>query len=54
LKSATPDISEKFQRREQALMLALTFPALLVILLLVVLPVGWLAWQSIYHNGFTL
>jgi putative spermidine/putrescine transport system permease protein len=54
LKSTTPDISEKFQRREQALMLALTFPALLVILLLVVLPVGWLAWQSIYHNGFTL
>ena len=54
MKSDTPDISEKFQRREQALMLALTFPALLVILLLVVLPVGWLAWQSIYHNGFTL
>ena len=52
--SATPDISMKHQRREQALMLALTLPALLVILLLVVLPVGWLAWQSIYHNGFTL
>jgi putative spermidine/putrescine transport system permease protein len=51
---ATPDISIKHQRREQALMLALTLPALLVILLLVVLPVGWLAWQSVYHNGFTL
>ena len=25
-----------------------------MILLLVVLPVGWLAWQSVYHNGFTL
>ena len=35
-------------------MLALTLPALLVILLLVVLPVGWLAWQSVYHEGFTL
>lgn len=34
-------------------MLALASPALLVILLLVVLPVGWLAWQSIYHDGFT-
>jgi putative spermidine/putrescine transport system permease protein len=51
---ATPDISAKHQRREQALMLALTLPALLVILSLVVLPVAWLAWQSIYHNGFTL
>ena len=35
-------------------MLALASPALLVILLLIVLPVGWLAWQSIYHDGFTL
>ena len=35
-------------------MLALASPALTVILLLVVLPVGWLAWQSIYHDGFTL
>ena len=42
------------QRREQRLMLALVSPALLVILLLIVLPVGWLAWQSIYHDGFTL
>ena len=35
-------------------MLALACPALLVILLLIVLPVGWLAWQSIWHDGFTL
>jgi putative spermidine/putrescine transport system permease protein len=54
LTRAAPDISAKHQRREQALMLALTLPALLVILSLVVLPVAWLAWQSIYHNGFTL
>lgn len=35
-------------------MLALAAPALMVVLLLIVLPVGWLAWQSIYHDGFTL
>ena len=48
------DLSVLHQRREQRLMLALALPALLVILLLVVLPVGWLAWQSVYHDGFTL
>ncbi|KRR18920.1 ABC transporter permease [Bradyrhizobium lablabi] len=52
--SPAPDISLRHQRREQRLMLALALPALLVILLLVVLPVGWLAWQSVYHDGFTL
>ena len=36
------------------MMLVLVSPALLVVLLLIVLPVGWLAWQSIYHDGFTL
>jgi putative spermidine/putrescine transport system permease protein len=35
-------------------MLALALPALLMVLLLIVLPVGWLAWQSIYQDGFTL
>jgi len=54
LSSSGPDISLQHQRREHGLMLALALPALLVILLLVVLPVGWLAWQSIYHDGFTL
>src|ERR1700726_2246054 len=49
-----PDISLQHQRREQLTMLALAFPALLLILLLIVLPVGWLAWQSIWHDGFTL
>ena len=48
------DLSVRHQRREQRLLLALASPALLVILLLVVLPVGWLAWQSVYHDGFTL
>src|SRR3984957_20527577 len=54
LMSATPDPSLRHHRREQGMMLALALPALLVVLLLLVLPVGWLAWQSIYHDGFTL
>jgi putative spermidine/putrescine transport system permease protein len=54
LTNPTPDISLRHYRREQALMLALASPALLVILMLVVLPVGWLGWQSIYQDGFTL
>src|SRR6266702_7486871 len=48
------DLSMRHHRREQGLMLALASPALLVILLLIVLPVSWLAWQSIYQDGFTL
>jgi putative spermidine/putrescine transport system permease protein len=54
LNGTVKDISLQHQRSEQGLMLALALPALLVILLLIVLPVGWLAWQSIYHDGFTL
>jgi putative spermidine/putrescine transport system permease protein len=54
MSSPVQDLSAFHQRREQRLMLALALPALLVILLLVVLPVGWLAWQSVYHNEFTL
>jgi putative spermidine/putrescine transport system permease protein len=52
--SSAADPSLRQYRREQGLMLALALPALLVVLLLIVLPVGWLAWQSIYHDGFTL
>jgi len=48
------DPSLRQYRREQGLMLALALPALSVVVLLIVLPVGWLAWQSIYHDGFTL
>ena len=54
MSSPVQDLSLRHHRREQGLMLALALPALLVILLLIVLPVGWLAWQSIYHDGFTL
>ncbi|MCC7275684.1 MAG: ABC transporter permease [Alphaproteobacteria bacterium] len=34
-------------------MLLLLAPALAVVGLLLVLPLGWLAWQSIYQDGFT-
>src|SRR6202011_917936 len=54
LTNPAQDLSLRHHRREQGLMLALASPALLVILLLIVLPVGWLAWQSIYQDGFTL
>jgi putative spermidine/putrescine transport system permease protein len=54
LNGTVKDISLHHRRREHGLMLALALPALLVILLLVVLPLGWLAWQSVYHDGFTL
>ena len=40
--------------REQAWMLLLTMPALLVVTLLLLLPLGWMAWQSLQDNGFTL
>jgi putative spermidine/putrescine transport system permease protein len=54
LRNSDPDRLLRHHRREQGLMFALASPALLVIVLLVVLPVGWLAWQSVYHDGFTL
>ncbi|POR45044.1 ABC transporter permease, partial [Bosea psychrotolerans] len=41
-------------RREQGLMLLLASPAVIVIVALVVLPVGWLMGQSFYDGGFTL
>jgi len=48
------DPSLRYQRREQGLMLLLASPAVLVIVALVVLPVGWLMGQSFYDGGFTL
>lgn len=51
---STIDPSLRYQRREQGLMLLLASPAVLVILALVVIPVGWLMGQSFYDNGFTL
>jgi putative spermidine/putrescine transport system permease protein len=48
------DPSLRYRRREQGLMLLLASPAVIVIVALVVLPVGWLMTQSVYDNGFTL
>jgi putative spermidine/putrescine transport system permease protein len=48
------DPSIRYQRREQGLMFLLASPAVLVIVALVVLPVGWLMGQSFYDGGFTL
>ncbi|AOG05266.1 ABC transporter permease [Bosea sp. RAC05] len=48
------DPSARYRRREQGLMLLLASPAVIVILALVVIPVGWLMTQSFYDNGFTL
>jgi putative spermidine/putrescine transport system permease protein len=52
--NTTRDSSQRHHRREEGLMLILASPALLLIVLLVLLPVSWLFWQSIYHDGFTL
>lgn len=51
---STTDPSIRYQRREQGLMLLLASPAVIVILALVVIPVGWLMGQSFYDDGFTL
>jgi putative spermidine/putrescine transport system permease protein len=48
------DPSVRYWRREQGLMFLLASPALIVILALVIIPVGWLMGQSFYDNGFTL
>ena len=48
------DPSLRYRRREQGLMLLLASPAVIVIVALVVLPVGWLMGQSFYDGGFTL
>ncbi len=46
--------SHRYGPSEQALMLLLAAPALLVVLALVVLPVGWLTVQSFYDGGPSL
>lgn len=46
--------SARHARRERWLMLGLLAPAVLVVTLLLVLPLLWLGWQSVYDGGFTL
>lgn len=48
------DAAFRHQRREDRAMLLLTAPALIVVVALLVAPLVWLAWQSIYADGFTL
>ncbi|WP_115779874.1 ABC transporter permease [Paraburkholderia caffeinilytica] len=47
------DPAARYQRREDRTMLLLLAPALLVIVVLLVVPLAWLSWQSIWHDGFT-
>ncbi|PWJ93730.1 MULTISPECIES: ABC transporter permease [Mesorhizobium] len=47
--------SDSHERSEQRLMLLLLAPALLVVGALLIVPLGWLAWQSIWQDGgFTI
>lgn len=54
LKTIAADPSDVYRRREQRTMLLLASPALFVILVLLVVPMAWLFWQSVYADGFTL
>ncbi|ALL69639.1 Spermidine Putrescine ABC transporter permease component PotB (plasmid) [Paraburkholderia caribensis MBA4] len=55
MQATTIDPSIRHQQREDRAMLLLMAPALLVVVVLLVLPLAWLSWQSIYHDGaFTL
>jgi putative spermidine/putrescine transport system permease protein len=52
---STSSPSDLHERREQRLMLLLLAPALLVVSTLLIVPLGWLAWQSIWQDGgFTI
>ncbi|WP_404989400.1 ABC transporter permease [Caballeronia sp. LZ003] len=53
--AAAADPSVRHQRRDDRAMLLLMAPALFVVIVLLVVPLAWLSWQSIYHEGaFTL
>jgi putative spermidine/putrescine transport system permease protein len=52
---STADIAQQHRRRGDRTMLLLLTPALVVIVALLVVPLAWLAWQSIRQDGgFTL
>ncbi|CAB3673739.1 hypothetical protein LMG27174_02277 [Paraburkholderia rhynchosiae] len=55
MQTATMDPSVHHQQREDRAMLLLLAPALFVVVVLLVVPLAWLSWQSIWHDGgFTL
>lgn len=49
--TSTSNPSMQHDRREQRLMLMLLAPALLVIVSLLIVPLVWLAWQSVWQDG---
>ncbi|WP_298841203.1 ABC transporter permease [uncultured Salinicola sp.] len=51
LQAMPKDNSARFQRREHHLMLALLMPALLIVTLLLIVPLGWMIAQSFQVNG---
>jgi putative spermidine/putrescine transport system permease protein len=55
MQTTTMDPSVRHQQREDRAMLLLLAPALFVVVVLLVVPLAWLSWQSIWHDGgFTL
>ncbi|WP_277182325.1 ABC transporter permease [Caballeronia sp. BR00000012568055] len=53
--AVSTDPSVRHQQREDRAMLLLMAPALFVVVVLLVVPLAWLSWESIYHDGgFTL
>ena len=55
MQTTAMDPSERHRQREDRAMLLLLAPALLVVVVLLVVPLAWLSWQSIWHDGgFTL
>lgn len=55
MSAMTPSPADLHDRRERWLLLALLAPALAIVLLLLIVPLGWLGWQSLRDDsGFTL
>lgn len=48
------DQAKRFERREHALMTLLALPAFAVVFLLLLLPLGWLVFQSFWDDGPSL
>jgi putative spermidine/putrescine transport system permease protein len=54
-RAVATDAVRRYQRREDRTMLLLMAPALAVVVILLVVPLAWLSWQSIRQDGgFTL
>lgn len=51
MQTAALDPSVRHQQREDRAMLLLLAPALFVVVVLLVVPLAWLSWQSVWHDG---